>query len=161
RKVYHPDYVDRVFVKLEQSFATGRDWEDTFPLRAHDGSYRWFLSRAMPIRDETGKVVRWFGTNTDITDHLAEAERNSPLATIVATSGDAIISLSEDGIIQSWNPGAEKLLGYKADEVIGKSERLLFAHDSGKEFEEKYRRLRHGDQFSRDAVRRRKDGTLI
>ncbi|MBV9708144.1 MAG: PAS domain-containing protein, partial [Chloroflexi bacterium] len=43
-------------------------WEDTFPLRGEDGQYRWFLSRAIPIRDEKGKVTRWFGTNTDITE---------------------------------------------------------------------------------------------
>lgn len=44
-----------------------RVWEVTFPLRGADGQYRWFLSRAEPIRDERGRVVRWLGTNTDIT----------------------------------------------------------------------------------------------
>ena len=136
-------------------------WEDTFPLRGRDGSYRWFLSRALPIRDESGKVVRWFGTNTDITQHLEEAERNAQLATIVATSADAIISLSSGGIVLSWNPGAERMLGYKAEEIIGMSERILFTEDADAEFEEKYQSLRHGEQIQRDATRRRKDGTLI
>ncbi len=61
--------------------------------------------------------------------------------------------------MQSWNPGAERMFGYTADEVIGKSERLLFAEDAGDEFEEKYRHLRHGEHVLRDTVRRRKDGT--
>ncbi len=161
RKVHHPDHVDRVVEKISRCFATGQDWEDTFPLRGRDGSYRWFLSRASPIRDETGKVVRWFGTNTDITDHLEEAERNAQLATIVATSPDAIISLAEDGTVLSWNPGAEHMFGYAADEIIGTSERILFADDADEEFEEKYQHLRHGEHVLRDAVRRRKDGTLI
>src|SRR6476619_699905 len=47
---------------IKQSFETGTPWEDTFPLRGRDGSYRWFLSRALPIRDEAGNVIRWFGT---------------------------------------------------------------------------------------------------
>ena len=59
---------------IRESFETGTPWEDTFPLRGADGSYRWFLSRALPIRNEAGEVVRWFGTNTDITKQI-EAEK--------------------------------------------------------------------------------------
>ena len=68
KKVHHPDHVGRVVEKIRHYFATGEAWEDTFPLRGKDGAYRWFLSRAIPIRDEQGKVIRWFGTNTDITE---------------------------------------------------------------------------------------------
>ncbi|MEQ8765484.1 MAG: PAS domain S-box protein [Planctomycetota bacterium] len=74
RSVHHPDHVDRVVEKVSHHFATGEVWEDTFPIRGADGEFRWFLSRAIPIRDEEGKVVRWFGTNTDVTEQL-EAER--------------------------------------------------------------------------------------
>ncbi|EAZ92652.1 PAS domain S-box protein [Crocosphaera chwakensis] len=73
QKVHHPDHVKRVTEKINQCFATGEIWEDMFPLRSKTGEYRWFLSRAIPIRDEQGKVLRWFGTNTDITE-LREAE---------------------------------------------------------------------------------------
>jgi len=66
----HPDHLARVSAKFRQHLASGDPWEDTFPLRGHDGSYRWFLSRAFPLRDHAGRIVRWFGTNTDITDHL-------------------------------------------------------------------------------------------
>ena len=160
-KLHHPDYVRRVIEKLSRHIASGEVWEDTFPLLGRDGNYRWFLSRAMPIRDESGKVVRWFGTNTDITEHLEEAERNAQLATIVATSADAIISLSDEGIVLSWNPGAEQIFGYTADEIVGKSERALFADDADREFKEKYEHLRHGEHLQRDTVRRRKDGVLV
>lgn len=68
RAVHHPDHVDRVVARFQQCLETGEPWEDTFPLRHRDGSYRWFLSRALPIRDEHGAIVRWFGTNTDITE---------------------------------------------------------------------------------------------
>ncbi|MBO9621439.1 MAG: PAS domain-containing protein [Sphingomonas sp.] len=68
RKVHHPDHVDRVVKRIKHSWATGELWEDIFPLRRADGEYRWFLSRAVPIRDSDGRVVRWFGTNTDITE---------------------------------------------------------------------------------------------
>ena len=67
QKVHHPGHVQRVVEKISHCFQTGEAWEDIFPLRGKDGQYRWFLSRAMPIHDERGKVVRWFGTNTDVT----------------------------------------------------------------------------------------------
>ncbi|MDM4018268.1 response regulator [Roseiconus lacunae] len=65
--VHHPDHVGRVVEKISHCFRTGETWEDTFPLRSANGDYRWFLSRAIPIRDSKGRVLRWFGTNTDIT----------------------------------------------------------------------------------------------
>jgi PAS domain S-box-containing protein len=68
KMAHHPDHVDRVVARIQHSWDTGEPWEDTFPLRGNDGTYRWFLSRAVPIRDANGKVVRWFGTSTDITE---------------------------------------------------------------------------------------------
>lgn len=70
QKVHHPDHVDRVVERIRQSFESGTPWEDTFPLRGRDGSYRWFLSRALPIRNEVGEIARWFGTNTDVTEQI-------------------------------------------------------------------------------------------
>ncbi|WNM58014.1 response regulator [Candidatus Nitrospira allomarina] len=68
KKVPHPDHVERVVEGLKRSWNTGEPWEDTFPLRDKDGQYHWFLSHALPIRDAAGNIIRWFGTNTDITD---------------------------------------------------------------------------------------------
>ncbi|HAN99666.1 MAG TPA: hypothetical protein DCQ98_20565 [Planctomycetaceae bacterium] len=67
RSLHHPDHVDRVVERITHSFRTGEVWEDLFPLRGADGEYRWFLSRAVPIRGEEGTIVRWLGTNTDVT----------------------------------------------------------------------------------------------
>lgn len=72
--VHHPDHVDRVTEKFKRAIASGEVWEDTFPLRSKEGEFRWFLSRAQPIRDESGAVLRWIGTNTDITEQR-EAEQ--------------------------------------------------------------------------------------
>ncbi|NJK88329.1 MAG: PAS domain-containing sensor histidine kinase [Myxococcales bacterium] len=73
--VHHPEHLDRVVEKVSRCFETGESWEDLFPLRGADGNYRWFLSRALPIRDEHGRIVRWFGTNTDVTDQRDISER--------------------------------------------------------------------------------------
>jgi PAS domain S-box-containing protein len=75
RNAQHPEHIDRVVAKVTRCFANGEPWEDTFPLRGKDGEYRWFLSRALPIHDDHGNVVRWIGTNTDVTEQRAYAER--------------------------------------------------------------------------------------
>jgi PAS domain S-box-containing protein len=73
-KVHHPDHVQRVLERIQHSWDRGELWEDTFPLRGKDGTYRWFLSRAVPIRNDEGRIVRWFGTNTDISDRMSAEE---------------------------------------------------------------------------------------
>lgn len=78
KQVQHPDHIDRVVASVTHSRDTGEIWEDTFPLRRNDGAYRWFLSRSVPIRDAVGNVVRWFGTNTDVTE-LREGEERQQL----------------------------------------------------------------------------------
>ncbi|TGE21699.1 PAS domain S-box protein [Hymenobacter aquaticus] len=67
-KVHHPDHVVRVREKWLAAVGSDQPWTDTFPMRGKDGEYRWFLSRAQPIHDEQGRVVRWIGTNTDVTE---------------------------------------------------------------------------------------------
>ena len=89
QKVHHPDHVQAVVDKLRRCFKTGETWEDTFPLRGSDGTYRWFLSRAVPIRAKDGRVIRWFGTNTDVTE-----QRRTEEALVVADrSKDEFLAL--------------------------------------------------------------------
>ena len=76
-----PEEEPRVLETWKAALASEQPWEDTFRLRRHDGALRWHLSRALPLRDEHGRVMRWFGTNTDITElremdeALKEADR--------------------------------------------------------------------------------------
>jgi len=72
--VHHPDHAERVIQKFSHHVKEGEDWEDSFPLRGKDGKFRWFLSRMKVIRDESGAVVRIFGTNTDITERTCAEE---------------------------------------------------------------------------------------
>jgi PAS domain S-box-containing protein len=74
-KVHHPDHIERVLEFVRPAWGLGQPWELTFPLRRHDGEYRWFLTRAVPVHDEEGQLVRWLGTNTDITDQKQLQER--------------------------------------------------------------------------------------
>jgi PAS domain S-box-containing protein len=120
KKVHHPDHVDRVTARLQRSWDTGEPWEDTFPLRRKDGSYRWFLSRALPIKGEDGRITRWFGTNTDITERKQAAEEIAEQARLLDLSNDAIIVRGMDGRIRYWNQGAAELYGWTSAEAVGR-----------------------------------------
>jgi len=72
--VHDPEILPQVLEKWKASIRTGRAFNMIFPLRAADGTFRDFLTMALPIRDDQGKVVRWFGTNTDITEQRRSEE---------------------------------------------------------------------------------------
>jgi PAS domain S-box-containing protein len=99
RSLHHPDHLERVDSRMRRCFATGSIWEDTFPLRGKDGLYRWFLCRALPIRDEQGGITYWLGTSTDITAQVkaedALRELNESLERRVAERTRELAAINE------------------------------------------------------------------
>ncbi len=74
--MFHPDDQDRAWAIWRQSLDTGEPYNIEYRLRHFDGTYRWVLGRALPVRDENGAITRWFGTCTDIHEQkLAYEER--------------------------------------------------------------------------------------
>ena len=67
-KVHDPDFLPKVTARWKESIKTGEPFEMEFPLIGQNKLPRWFLTRVNPLRDRTGKIVRWFGTNTDVDD---------------------------------------------------------------------------------------------
>ncbi len=122
-KVHHPDHVGHCVESWQTALRNGTPWEDTFPLRSKVGEYRWFLSRALPIRDEAGAVIRWFGTNTDITaarqTELELRESEARKSAILESALDCIIGINQESNVIEWNPAAEKTFGYSREEVLG------------------------------------------
>lgn len=96
RSVHHPDHLERVAATFQECVESGLPWEDTFPLRSADGSYRWFLTRALPIHNSEGNVSLWFGTNTDITEQKRLEEESAAAnekAQKASQAKDAFIAL--------------------------------------------------------------------
>jgi PAS domain S-box-containing protein len=175
RAVHHPDHVDRVVQRISRCFLTGEPWEDTFPLRGRDGGYRWFLSRAQPIRDGDGEVIHWFGTHTDVTEQL-EAEKalrelNETLEQRVEVetrerlriwnvSEDLLAVADLDGRILSANPAWTATLGWPQSDLVGGTSEWLLHPDDRDKAEVEQRRLAGGHKTVRFEGRlRHKDGS--
>lgn len=78
--MFHADDQERAWARWRHSLASGEPYEIEYRLRHHSGDYRWVLGRAMPMRDDSGKIIRWMGTCTDIHEQKAHAEQNEILS---------------------------------------------------------------------------------
>lgn len=111
---------------------------------------------------KAGDVVTFCGFITDITERKRQEEMRARFVAIVQSSDDAIISKTLEGVITSWNPGAEKLFGYTAEEILGKPMRALIPPGRVDEERENLARIARGETVSHfETVRIRKDGTLV
>jgi PAS domain S-box-containing protein len=115
-----------------------------------------------PIRDASGRVIGASKVARDISERVQAERIRARLAAIVDHSDDAIASKTLDGIITSWNRGAERIFGYSAEEAIGQHIILIIPTDRLAEEAEVLARLRRGDKIEHfETVRRHKDGHLI
>ncbi|MGA8966896.1 MAG: PAS domain S-box protein [Pseudolabrys sp.] len=175
QKLHHPDHLERVVQGIRKSFKGDSPWEDTFPLRGRDGNYRWYLARALPIRNEAGEVVRWFGTNTDITEQL-EAEKalrelNATLehrveaqtrerVQIWNVSQDLLVVTDLDGKYLTVNPAWTVSLGWSEAELLGNTSQWLLHPDDREKTRAEISQLAAGHATQRFEVRfRHKDGS--
>ncbi|WP_245632579.1 PAS domain S-box protein, partial [Edaphobacter aggregans] len=94
----HPDDLDRIERRLDASKASGEPVEEELRFRRTDGEYRWFLGRVVPLRDKRGKIVKWYGTATDIQDRKRAEELQAHLAHTnrVSLLGELAASISHD-----------------------------------------------------------------
>ena len=115
-----------------------------------------------PIRDSAGRIVGASHVARNITDRKKTEERLQHLASVVESSEDAIISKSLQGIVRTWNAGAERIYGYSAQEMMGQPMTLLLPPDRGEEESEILARIGRGERVEHfETVRRTKTGDLI
>jgi two-component system, chemotaxis family, CheB/CheR fusion protein len=127
-----------------------------------DGSRIPFVPYPTPLFDEEGTLVGAVNMFVDITDRKRSEEVDRRLVSIVESCDDAIISKDLNGIIKSWNGGAQRLFGYSAEEVVGRPITILIPLERQDEESTILDHLRRGDRVDQyETVRRRKDGTLV
>src|ERR1700733_11349459 len=153
--------------KWHTSVATGRPLEAEARFRRADGEYRLMLLRKVPLRDEAGNIVKWYGSAIDIEDRKrAEEELKSSEAkhrVIVDATSDAVISRDDTGSILLANPATARIFGYDPVELIGKPLTMLMPEFMRKLHETGFRRYlatgqRHLNWQGTEVVALRKNG---
>ncbi|KRB21945.1 hypothetical protein ASD99_06925 [Mesorhizobium sp. Root695] len=135
--IVHPDDVGPAAEKWQQALTASVFYETEFRLRRHDGAYRWFIARAVPIRDTDGTVVRWIGTNTDIDDQkratqaLLQSERRLQLSQNAAGIAALELDIASGTVVGS--EGFWDLWGLSARESVPISvlENIVIPEDKG------------------------------
>jgi PAS domain S-box-containing protein len=137
-------------------------WEGELGHRRKDGSRIVVASRQVVQCDAAGQPVATLEINTDVTARLQAEQAHRHLASIVESSADAIVGMSPDGTIQSWNRGAERLFGYSADEVLGENVARLVPPDQLDELKALHERVRQDERIeSVETVHVARDGRRI
>jgi PAS domain S-box-containing protein len=120
--IVHPDDVPASKQAWQDAIATGKPYEVEYRMKHRDGhDYRWFLTRALPVKNEQGEVIRWYGTATDVHDQKIKDE-TILMNSMVLDSMDEGVSISdENGTILYTNPAEDEMFGYAKGELTGKN----------------------------------------
>jgi diguanylate cyclase (GGDEF)-like protein/PAS domain S-box-containing protein len=140
----------------------GRQAEHEFRFKRKDGSELWVLLESSPDLDPDGRYLGSLAMLTDVTERRRGQEALRRLAGMVATSTDAIMAVDLDGSILNWNSGAERMYGYTAEEIIGRSILTITPDAKADELASILDRARRGEPIELvETLRKRKDGTLV
>ena len=162
-KAFHPDDQQRTWDIWQSALNNKGIYSHEGRIRKADGSYRWWLTRAMPALDEEGNISKWFGTCTDI-DEIKRAEEALRMQSeITANAAEGIVLIkASDGTIHYVNQRFEMMYGYAANELIGRhisSINAITESSSGKVALEIKRTLKSHGTWNGELLNQKKDGT--
>ena len=162
QSILHPDDRDRVVRAVETALSDARSFEREYRIVPGPGQVRWISTRGTVDVDAQGVALRMRGLSLDITERMRNQESIGLLAAIVESSTEAIIGQDLNGIVSSWNAGAQSIFGFTAEEMIGRPASRLTPPNLQLEEKELLNRVLRGERVEHyETTRSRKDGTLI
>jgi PAS domain S-box-containing protein len=158
----HPEDRARWKGAIDRAIAEKSEYEVEFRILLPDGSVKHIHTVGHPVLNASGDLVQFVGSSTDVTERKRAEQATLLLAAIVESSHDAIVSKSLNGVITSWNKGAERLFGYAAEEAVGQNITLIIPLERRDEERTIIEQLTRGERVDHfETVRMRKDGSLL
>jgi PAS domain S-box-containing protein len=162
RRRTHPEDRAKWQGAIDRAIAEKSEYEVEFRTLLPDGSVKHIRTVGHPVLNASGDLVQFVGSSTDITERKRAEQATLLLAAIVESSHDAIVSKRLNGVITSWNKGAERLFGYAAEEAVGQNITLIIPPDRRDEERAIVERLMRGERVDHfETVRMRKDGSML
>jgi PAS domain S-box-containing protein len=155
------EHAQQVYAYEQEIIRTGqpvmdKEEKETWP----DGHVTWVTTTKMPLRDANGDIIGTFGVSRDITERRRAEDERARLATIVNSSDDTILSITREGLVATWNPGAERMYGYAAEEIKGKHYSVFLPEDRRGDLASADEQLFRGEALVHfEAENMRKDGS--
>ncbi len=158
----YPETQNQLLPTDLQLILEGRDYIGEWLGRRKDGTAVWIEVKTTLMRNSEGQTIGFIGISKDITERKHVKEASQRLAAIVESSNDAIIGKTREGIITSWNSAAERIYGYRAEEVVGQPITILFPPKRQEEFASIMAQILRGERVDHfETTRVRKDGVII
>lgn len=157
--ITHPDDLPENMARVAKLGIDGESFVIQKRYVRKDGKPIWVSNHVSPVRNQNGSVREAVAVVVDITARRRAVEAEKRLAAIISSSQDAILGIDLEMIITDWNGGAEKVYGYAADEIVGKSVTVLIPTDRVDEERRIIERIKSGERVEpHDTVRRHKSG---
>src|SRR5580658_10383623 len=156
QRIVHPDDREPLLKAVEESRAQGKPYEQEVRRRGADGQYSWFLARGVPLKDSEGRIVRWYGSNTDIQDRK---ETENRIRLVIDTAPAMLHSARPDGYLDFFNRRWLEYLGVSLDDLLGWRWTGVIHPDDLAQLVDKWQTsLATGRPFEAEARLRRADG---
>jgi PAS domain S-box-containing protein len=163
----HPDDREPLRERAEECLRTGGQWREEFRVLHPQGGLRWLAGLGRVVHDAEGRVTGMTGINIDIsaqkTAEAAVAASEAHLKAVVEGAIDGIVAIDNEGTVQSFNPAAAKMFGFRPDEVIGCNVKLLMPHFSASDrrpHEPSGPDEAQARGITREGIGQRKDGSV-
>ena len=162
RRLLHPDDRGRVAAAIQRHLQTHEPYRQEFRVVDQDGAVRHWSSRGTAVWNSAGEATQFIAVTSDVTAQKKAEAALAHLAAIVESSQASILSIDLEGTVLTWNAAAERIYGYPAEEVKGRSISLIFPPDRLPELDDLLQKIQRGEGIQHiETVRMRKDGEMI